>query len=68
MVWLSHGLSKWSLVELRFGISLSSVEGSYVESLVLLDKGVDVPRISFANLAIDSSDSDEWSGEESAMA
>ncbi|KAK8503645.1 hypothetical protein V6N12_024817 [Hibiscus sabdariffa] len=37
-------------VETRTG--LLSVEGNYVESLVLLDKGVDVPRMSFANLAI----------------
>ncbi|KAK9016764.1 hypothetical protein V6N11_079258 [Hibiscus sabdariffa] len=52
---------------IEVGTSLLSVEGSYVECLVLLDKGVDVPKMSFANLAIDSSDSDEWSGEESVM-
>ncbi|MBA0654557.1 hypothetical protein Goklo_021538 [Gossypium klotzschianum] len=35
--------------------------GSYVESLVLLDKAVDVRSVSDANHAIDSSDSDESS-------
>ncbi|GMI79456.1 hypothetical protein HRI_001614900 [Hibiscus trionum] len=43
------------------GGGLTAVDFSYVESLVLLDKGIDVP-------AIDSSDSAEWSGEESDMA
>ncbi|KAE8684281.1 Detected protein of unknown function [Hibiscus syriacus] len=39
--------------------------GSYVESLVLLDKAIDVPCVSDANHAIDSSDCDESSWGES---
>ncbi|GMI65505.1 CONSTITUTIVE EXPRESSER OF PR GENES 1, CONSTITUTIVE EXPRESSER OF PR GENES 30 [Hibiscus trionum] len=46
------------------GAGLLSV-GSYVESLALLDKAVDVRSVSDVNHAIDSSDSDESSGGES---